>query len=459
MEYRKNHEVNSKIMDLYKSGSFTLRQIAEQLGTTKKAVERRLDRMKSKMSRSEKEAIKSIKSSRSNQEQTDELINFIEENNQATVTKTCKKPVKTIEDAIRECEIDTSVWFVKSWRANAWTTTMKLKKQMRCEGCDSLICEHSKTVESPTQIQNYGVELKLERIIPKHKEEALKIIYDKMAKHSPNYKPTIKLHKNGERYLTVMGLFDAHFGKLAWEAEVGNNYDLKIADTVYRNAVNDALDDVKGKNIDSFVLPIGNDFYHVDNTKGTTTSGTQLDQDSRFAKIIATGELAVIWAIEELLKVAPVKVIWIPGNHDFQCSYHLTRTVAAWFRNCGQVTVDCSPQTRKYVRFGTNLLGFTHGDSEKKINLVNLMPNERPNDFAETTCREWLTGHLHQSSHYMTQPTRTQDAMVIRVLPSIAGTDFWHYRNSFINLNRSAEIYLYGENRGYAGHFRIEARE
>lgn len=438
MADNKNHETNSKIMELYKSKSFTIRQIADQVGLTKKAVERRLERMKSRIGPLEAEQLKADRN------EVKELISFIEDSNQATVTKVCKKPVKTIEDAIKECEIDTSVWFVKSWRCNAWTTTVKLKS---IDG------------DKPEQVQNYGVELKLERIIPKHKEEALKIIYDKMAEHAPNYKPTIKIHKNGERYLTVMGLFDAHFGKLAWEAEVGNNYDLKIADTVYRNAVHDALDDVKGKNIDSFVLPIGNDFYHVDNTKGTTTSGTQLDQDSRFAKIIATGELAVIWAIEELLKVAPVKVIWIPGNHDFQCSYHLTRTVAAWFRNCGQVTVDCSPQTRKYVRFGTNLLGFTHGDSEKKINLVNLMPNERPNDFAETTCREWLTGHLHQSSHYMTQPTRTQDAMVIRVLPSIAGTDFWHYRNSFINLNRSAEIYLYGENRGYAGHFRIEARE
>lgn len=345
--------------------------------------------------------------------------------------------IRTEAEAIRECQVDLTKWYVERFECTCWTTPMKLG----AEG----------EPKTAAIVQNYRVCLKLRRIQSKVHQEAFDAIFEKMLKHSPKY-PTLKRDRiTGEREMAVFCLFDVHFGKMAWGPESGDNYDLKIADQLYRNAVDDLAIKAANRNIAKVLLPVGNDFLHFDNLKYTTTSGTQMESDGRFAKVIETAELAVIWAVERLRQIAPVEVIWVPGNHDAQTSYHLARTVWAWFSKCSDVKVDVSPSYRKYLRWGVNLLGFTHGNEEKHESLPNLMANERPIDFAETFCREWLIGHQHQSKAWFTKGIETKAGAVVRVVQSLAGTDLWHHKKGFINLGRAAECFFYGEKTGNAG--------
>ena len=83
-----------------------------------------------------------------------------------------------------------------------------------------------------------------------------------------------------------------------------------------------------------------------------------------------------------------LKVFQIPGNHDFQTSFYAIVNLASWFRNDENVMVDTNPKTRETYRFGKNLIGYTHGDKEKKRIFGN-MQIEAPEAWGRTLYREW----------------------------------------------------------------------
>lgn len=354
------------------------------------------------------------------------------------------RPIKTMAEAIAVANVDESVYYVHRWGVTNWTTAMKIR-----DG----------DTDKPILVQQYRVWLDLRLIMPRPQYAALDAIYKRMAKYAPRYPklPPLRATK-AEAHLAVFGLFDVHFGKLAWAQETNENYDLRIADTIYRNAVADMVARSKHLKIGLFLLPIGNDLFHIDNSRNMTYAGTPQDVDGRYAKIIETAEIAVIKAVEAMVTIAPVHVSWVPGNHDPTTSYHLARTIAAWFRHCRRVCVDYGASPRKYLRYGKTLIGMTHGNEENHAALANIMAMERPKEWAETTCREWLIGHWHSRKAYMTRPVESRDGTTIRVLPSLASTDAWHHRKGFISTTHSAEVYWYGARQGYSGHGVVNAR-
>lgn len=355
-------------------------------------------------------------------------------------------PVKTEADVIRVFEIDTSVWRIDRFECTAWNTAMKLKETAESDG-------KTVSVEKPVLTQQYRVKAYLKRIFSRHLHDATDIVFQRIRNHALDYRP-IKYTKNTKEYhLAVVGLFDAHFGKLCWGEETGTDYDLRIAENLFTDAIVDLVDKSKHLGIGKFMIPVGNDLLHIDSHKNATTNGTVVDTDGRFCKIIATAEMAVIKAIDYARSVAPVDVVYVPGNHDYTTSYHLSRTLSAWYRNCSNVNIDISPKKRKYYRWEKVLLGMTHGNHEKKHDLTGLMALESPHDFAESVCREWLLGHEHRFKQFQTQTGDTHQGVVIRTLRSLSGTDAWHHENGFVGARQAAEIYYYNNIDGYCGHY------
>jgi hypothetical protein len=308
------------------------------------------------------------------------------------------------------------------------------------------------------QTQQHRVKIKLRRIMKRAIQEAIDGVFKRMKTYAPRYKAP-KIRQYGPETLAVICLFDTHFGKLAWGLETNNDYDLKIAEQVFRNAVIDLMGRVKDRKISRFCLPIGNDFYHIDNKRNTTFMGTPQDTDSRYAKIFQAGKLAVIWAIEQMIRYAKVDVLWIPGNHDPTTSYHLAETVDSWFSKTKDVNVDVSPPHRKYYHWHDTLLGFTHGDKMKHESLPNLMAQEKPNEWAGTSCREWLVGHNHRTQKWVSKDTDTYQGTTVRTIQALTATDAWHFENGFIGARRAAEVLFYEKNFGYSGNLIAQARE
>ena len=349
------------------------------------------------------------------------------------------EPIKTLEDACARASVDLKTWYVERWECSHWTVGMNVKG------------------EGPVQKQQYRVKIFLKRIMKRAIQEAVAAVYTEMKQHSPKYEKK-RFKQAGVETLAVMCLFDAHFGKLAWKPEVGHDYDLRIAEGMFRNAVDDLMSRCEHRTISKFCMPVGNDFFHIDNKQNTTLRGTPQDTDGRYAKIFKAGKLAVIWAIERMMQYADVDVIWVPGNHDPTMSYHLAETIDSWFHKSGQVSVDVTPPTRKYYRWNDTLLGLTHGDTVKPEQLPNMMAVERPIDWSETKCREWLLGHRHRSQQWTTKGTDSHTGTIVRTIQALTATDAWHYENGYVNSQRAAEVLFYEKDFGYAGNLIAQAR-
>lgn len=196
--------------------------------------------------------------------------------------------------------------------------------------------------------------------------------------------------------------------------------------------------------MDRILLPIGNDFFHVDTLadggKGaTTTRGTQQDIDTRLPKMFTLGRKCLVAAIDQARLVAPVDIVIVPGNHDQQQMYRMGEVLNAWYRDDARVAVDNSPALRKYYRYGANLFGFTHGleFKRKRDNLVSIMATECPPDmWVATTHREWHVGHNHiaMTKNYTGDPREELwegRGVRVRSLPGITPEDSWHYAEGY----------------------------
>lgn len=236
-------------------------------------------------------------------------------------------------------------------------------------------------------------------------------------------------------------IMDLHLGKLAWAEEAGDDYDLKIAAQLYRETVEDLLSKLLQCNlpIERIVYPVGQDFFHVDNSTSMTTAGTQVDTDTRWQKMYGKGVDLLVWTIEQLRQIAPVEVMYVPGNHDQTLSYCAIYTLYAYYKDTDGVNVDLSPTQRKYIRYGVNLIGYSHGKEGKRIE--HLMQQERPEDWGATTYREWHLGDLHH------EEAREVGGVKIRRISSVTATDAWHAEKGFRSI-RMAQAFIWDKDKG-----------
>lgn len=249
-------------------------------------------------------------------------------------------------------------------------------------------------------------------------------------------------NQNGS-YLLELPIMDFHLGKLSWSGETGHaDYDLKVAEKLWRKTVYDLIAKaIAFGDIEKIIFPVGQDFFHFDTPRTTTTAGTQLDSDTRWEKMFVKGIELLVWAVEQLRKIAPVEILWIPGNHDQMLSYAATVGLSQRYFNTDSVVVDLSATPRKYRLFGKNLIGYSHGEKEGK-RLEGLMQVEAPELWGKSIFREFHMGHLH------TELTKTNNGIIFRRISAITATDSWHVENGFVGSVRQAQAFIWNKELG-----------
>ena len=342
--------------------------------------------------------------------------------------------VRTVDEAIAKAEIDLAVWEPVKTTVNSWPVGMKQK------------LPDGTTVAETVWLWQVKVELK--RRIARPLEEASKILADRMRAHAPKYRVR-KYRQPSDPHMLELALVDLHFGKLAWAPETGEDYDLDLAETVFQRAIDDILSRVAGRNIEHIRLPVGHDLFNYDNTRGTTEGGTPQDNDSRPAKVYGTAAMAFVHGIETCLQVAPVEIDYVRDNHSPSWSFHLLHFLHAWFHNDRHVTIHLDPKGRKYIRYGMNLLGMVHGNmSQQQIKqLPTIMAVEAPDDWAATIYREIHAGHWHRRREIQTMPLQQFGGVTYRELPSLSGTDLWHYDQGYVSNLKMADAFLWPKDR------------
>lgn len=254
--------------------------------------------------------------------------------------------------------------------------------------------------------------------------------------HSPRY-ALFERSYSRDNHLLVIDPADVHIGKLCESFETGEEYNSQIAVQRVLEGVQGILDKTKGFHIDKILFIGGNDILHIDSPKRTTTSGTPQDTDGMWYSNFLIAKQLYVEILEKLLTVADVHFTFNPSNHDYVHGFFLADVIRTWFKDCEQITFDCSISHRKAFRYGLNLIGTTHGDGAKNQDLPLLMATEFPIDWAATKHRYVYTHHVHHkfSKDYI--------GVTVESLRSPSGSDSWHHRNGYQHAPKAVEGFLH----------------
>lgn len=355
--------------------------------------------------------------------------------------------VKILDDFLGLCQVDLETWEVEKYTLNAWDVTMSGAKS---------------STNKDTSYTNYQIKVWLRRRQDFFDKEKFtkELIEDIKKNHAPN----IKADAFNDRYnmrennLFIPNLYDVHLGRLCWHEESNGNYDVKIAIDMVEELLVALFNRVDTDSIHRILFPIGNDFLNYDYAEPypMTTNGTPQEADVRWQKMFRLGRNLLYSLIDWMYQnVAPVDVVSIPGNHEEQTMYYLSSVLEAKYENNNNVTVDNNPVSRKYYKYGTNLIGFAHGKDEKETELHNLMSLEAPHDWAGSKYRYYYLEHNH---HERSLKSKTSKAIInqevdykgvmISYMPSIAQTDKYEHKKGYEGSIRGARGMLHNYDKG-----------
>lgn len=195
-------------------------------------------------------------------------------------------------------------------------------------------------------------------------------------------------------------------------------------------------------------LVFNGDTFNADNGKGTTTNGTpqevEADWRDSFRRVRATIASIVNEALNEFTAKVCVHIIW--GNHDYERAYYLADSLWAYFHNDPRVEVDIESADRRYIEWGNVLIGLTHGDRNKPVDLAMTMFRE-----ANTTGKqffEWHLGHIH---------TRREDeihGVTFQWFRTPNDHGMWEEKQMFNHNNRDIVGMLWHKEQGNVATFR-----
>jgi predicted phosphodiesterase len=255
----------------------------------------------------------------------------------------------------------------------------------------------------------------------------------------------VEMPDNDMQYALVVSPTDFHWGKNAWHDETGNTYDFDEAKRRLVATTNDLINRLPARP-EKVIIATGSDWFHVDNPKGTTTRGTpMIDIFGSPQQILIAGCKLARQHIEMFRQVAPVEVLFMPGNHDQYSAIALMLYLSAAYESADDVTVDTGPASRQYAVYGKTLMGFTHGDKVKLQKLPQLMAIEQSENWGNTSCRLWFTGHYHH------QTVQEMGGAICIILPSLSGTDKWHFDHGYVGARAGLMGHLVDIDAGLVG--------
>ncbi len=353
--------------------------------------------------------------------------------------------IKTLEELLERCSVDEEVWSVKDYVVNKWDVT-------------SFRTGKAKTIE------NFQVKARLEKNI--ELEKTIDLV-EMFKNNISNYKPPIfKSNSNNTNFkktnnLLEICLFDTHFNKLVYNDETNDKYDIEIAEKRFLSTVSEFIERAKVFGFDRILFPVGNDFFNSDGMSKATTAGTPQDDNLLWHEAFRRGTELIKDAIY-LMKATGVKVdvLMIPGNHDYMSNFFLGEYLNAWFKEDDLVSINNSANPRKYYSYGEILLGFTHGNEEKRDVLPMLMANEKELWY-KSRYREWHLGHFHTKRNYKysvlskDMVVDERDGIIIRHLSSLSGTDSWTNKKGYTMSNKAGDGFIWSGNEGLLAHINI----
>jgi hypothetical protein len=231
-----------------------------------------------------------------------------------------------------------------------------------------------------------------------------------------------------QKLATVYVVSDHHLGMYAWKAETGADYDVEIGERLLKDAMEELVTNAP-KSGTAVILNLG-DFFHSDNDENRTRrSGNILDVDTRYARVLQAGVALMIHCAKfALRKHRKVIIRCLQGNHDPYAALALAVALAAFFSKDPRVEVDTSPSPFWWWRFGRVLLGATHGDMTKPVDMPGVMASHCAEDWGATEYRYAYFGHVHHRS----VGGGENAGVVWETFQVLAPKDSWHNSKGYV---------------------------
>lgn len=238
---------------------------------------------------------------------------------------------------------------------------------------------------------------------------------------------------------------DAHLGMLAHAGEVGENYDLKIAEAEICAAIGILIEELPS--CERIVINDLGDFTHYENFTGTTeASGHPLDYDTRFPKMIKVYSRVFRFIIEKALtKAKHVDVIVNQGNHSRTNDIWMAELIEVAYANTGRVHVLNNGSVFIAYRMGNTLVMTHHSDKCKPARLADVMTTDFRKDYGETEFHYVDIGHVHHGMVMKEHP-----GIFVESFNHLAALDRWAHDSGYRN-RKSITIILRSKNYGEVG--------
>jgi transposase-like protein len=231
-----------------------------------------------------------------------------------------------------------------------------------------------------------------------------------------------------EDFINLIPCNDWHINLLCWSREVGENWDLKIAERVIGDAIASVIERTRCAGT-AVVLGGGDLMHNDDNSNRTAKSHNVLDADGRHEKGLEVAQRLKVRTIDAALqRNGKVIVRILKGNHDEQSSVAIAHFLKAWYRNEPRVTVDLDSSLFWYYEFGKVMLAATHGHAAKLANMPGIMATRRPEMWGRTRFRFAHGFHVH---HREKRAPENAGVVLESHQAPIPG-DSWHHGEGYL---------------------------
>ena len=278
----------------------------------------------------------------------DKIVKFEEDVLKGTgeITLNTKEEIKSLDELIEKCKIDTDKWDITKYVQNFWGNGDNPRWQVKAW-------------------------------LGKKKEDQL--FQDNFINFLGSYKPVSqevmspKFVNGKDNAMLVINKQDSHLNK--YDIDGNNDIVDRLSNIMYKVELiaNQAQ---LSNNLEQITYIIGSDEFnseHTNNTtKGTPQTNTHTYQTS--FEYICGHEVLMITML--LQYAENVNVVYVAGNHDEFVGWHMVNWLQTYFRNTERLTFDCSPKYRKYISYVESAMMFNHGDAIKPAKLAALFPIE-----------------------------------------------------------------------------------
>ena len=153
-------------------------------------------------------------------------------------------------------------------------------------------------------------------------------------------------------------------------------------------------------------------------------------------------------SIDKLRTIAPVKLMFLLGNHDEDQVKYLLEVMRIAYENQSDVEVVDSIKSRQYERYGNCLFGFAHGDNERKASdLPNRMATDTDSKkhWSDIELGVFFLGDIHHEKKYKFMEAHDFRGVNVKFLRSMSGEDGWHWKKGFNGGLRSIYCFVYSK--------------